>query len=200
MQRSRLVVVVMVCAAAVGCGPRGTRFDIIDHRTESGATPYFEEFDECYYNTKPDGRFDFVARRVAIGENNTDQRITQIVHLHGIWHAVPGRTYAEDTMINATVSYLIVGGAGGASFEGGGFVSFRENYGKSIATGKLELAKLAPVRRLGEGKQVFERAEIRGEFKATRDKRRVQRILTEMRHLFGPMPRHQPPPTEADVL
>ena len=187
-------------ATVAGCGPRETRFNIVDHRAEGDATSYFEDFEECYYRCEPDGRFDFVARRIGAAAHDADDRITQVVHLHGIWNAIPGRTYAEDTMINATVSYLIVSGAGGASFEGGGFVSFRENHNRTVATGRLELAKLAPVRRLGEGGQIFEHAELRGEFRAARDRRQVVRILTEMQRLFGPMPRYQPSHTDADVL
>ncbi|MCP4592056.1 MAG: hypothetical protein GY842_15075 [bacterium] len=186
--------------ALAGCGPRITRLDISDHRLEGGTTHYFEEFDDCFYRVEPDGRFDFVARRVGMAERSADARITQIVHVRGIWTVAPGRTYAEDSMINATVSYLIVGDGGGAGFEGGGFVSFREDHRRGIATAKLESAKLAPVRQLGEGKQVFERAEVRGEFIAQRNRRQVGRILSEMRHLFGPLPRYQPPATDAEVL
>lgn len=185
---------------AIGCGPKVTRFHIVDHQTDGATIQYFEEFDECYYCVEPDGHFDIVARRTGTGDYGTDEGIVQIVHLNGIWHSTPGRTYAEETMINATVSYMIVDGSGGASFEGGGFVSFRENFKHTLATGKLEQARLAPGRRLGDGRQIFERAEVRGEFKAVCDERRVKRIVTEMRHLFGPMPRHEPAPTVADVL
>ncbi len=186
--------------AAGGCSYNVTRFDILDHRTEGDPARYFEEFDECYYTTNPLGGFDVVARRVGIGQQGPDERITQIVHLRGIWCPIPGHTHAESTMINATVSYMIISGAGGAGFEGGGFISFRENYKKTVAVGKLELAKLAPVRCLGQGRQIFERAEVRGEFHATRDPRQVTRILAQMRRLFGPLPRYEPPPADADVL
>lgn len=197
----RLAQCVLLCAvAAGGCGPKGTQFEVVDYRTGSGTAGYRESFDECYYGIDAAGHFDFVARRISIGKRDHDERITQVVHLHGIWHAVPGQTYAEDTMINATVSYLIVSGAGGASFEGGGFVSFRENRKRTVATGKLELAKLGPVRRVGDGRQLFERAELQGKFKAERNRRQVTRILTEMRHLFGPMPLYKLPPSNADVL
>jgi hypothetical protein len=200
-RRRRLRLLALIGVAAVsGCGPRGTRFDVVDHRTEGAPTSYFENFETCYYTLDPAGHFDVVAKRTGPGAHNPDERITQVVHLHGIWHALPGRTYADGTMINTTVSYMILDGAGGASFEGGGFVSFRENYDKTVATGQLELAKLAPVRRLGEGRPIFERAEIRGEFKAVRDERQVVRILGEMRRRFGPLPRYEPPPTDADIL
>ena len=199
-RRWRSLLALAGAVAMVGCGPNKTRFNIADYRADGSTTTYFEDFDECYYCREPDGRFDFIARRVGVGTRDADERITQVVHLRGIWRANPGRTYAEDTMINATVSYLIVSGAGGASFEGGGFVSFRENHSRTVATGKLELAKLAPVRRLGEGRQIFERAELRGQFRAARDRRQVVRILTEMQRLFGAMPRYELSHTDADVL
>ena len=190
---------IVLAAAAGGCGPHETRFEIADHRVGGEVCRYGESFDECYYSIEPGGRFDIVARRISTSRAAADERITQVVHLRGIWQAVPGRTFAEDTMLNTTVAYMIVGVGGGASFEGGGFVSFRENRAKSEAVGALELAKLTPCRRLGDGWRIFERAELCGEFKATHNRRRVSRILTEMDRLFGPMPRYQPPP-EPDVL
>jgi hypothetical protein len=184
---------VWLCILAfAGCGPQTTRFNVVDYPTDGPPSHYFEDFRECYYSTDASGRFDVVARRIGVPERGGVGKITQVVHLRGIWHPDPGRTYAEQTMINATVSYMIVDGSGGASFEGGGFVSFREDYARTTAFGKLELAKLAPVRSLGEGKRIFERAEVRGEFTATRDRLHLTRILTEMRHLFGPLPRYQP--------
>ena len=192
--------VVLGLVLAAGCGPRTTCFSIMDHRGDGEPTTYFEEFGTCYYSIDPTGHFDIVAKRTGPGSQDPDERITQVVHLHGIWHAVPGDTYADGTMLNTTVSYLIVDGTGGASFDGAGFVSLFENRSKTIATGKLELAKLAPARRLGAGRQIFERAEVRGEFKAIRDRRQVTRILGEMQRLFGPLPRYTPPTTEPDLL
>lgn len=195
-----LISLLLVCAGAAACAPRVTRFNIVDYRADGQTVQFFEQFDECYYSIEPDGHFDIVARRAGVAEADPAERITQVVHLRGIWHPRPGQTYAERTMINSTVSYMILSGGGGASFEGAGFVSFQENHNRTAASGQLELARLAPVRRLGEGRQLFERAEIYGGFKGVRDERRVKRILTEMRRLFGPMPRYEGPPTETDVL
>ena len=143
---------------------------------------------------------DLVARRVTPPEGDQTEEITQVIHLQGIWRADPGRTHAERSMINTTVSYHIVSGREGAAFEGGGFVSFNENQQKTEATGELELAKLSPKRRLGDGQHLFDKAELKGQFKAVRDTRRMVRILNEMRRLFGPLPRHQPPLEGSDLL
>ena len=42
---------------------------------------------------------------------------------------------------------------------------------------------------------VLERAEVTGEFRATRDRRRVVRTLNDMSRRFGPLPRYDAPPS-----
>lgn len=199
--KSKLRIPAVVAAMLIaGCAPRHTRFDIVDHRAGVEPTHYFESFDECYYTTDGLGRIDLVARRLSPPDEETGGEVTQVIHLKGIWRADPGRTFADPTMINATVSYLIVSGGRGAGFEGAGFLSFNEDRWTRTAAGRLELAKLAPKRRFGEGEHLFDRAELQGQFHAVRDPRRVVRILNEMRRLFGPLPRHEPRPEGADLL
>ena len=189
---------VLVCAVLgtmIGaCGPRETRFEIVDYRDAAGPVTYHQAFDECYYNLSADGRVNLVARRTGRLETDPDQTVTQVVHIRGIWRAVPGTTHVERSQINAKISYWIVGGPGGVGFEGGGFVVFSENHERDVLTGQLESSALRPKRRVGTAPDIFQRAELTGEFRAKRNRRRAVRILNEMRRRFGPLPRHDAPP------
>jgi hypothetical protein len=193
-----LLLAVVVVASTAGCGPQVTKFFIDDHQAGGPATRYFEEFPECYYSPDAHDRVDIVGLRRS-NDDPDSEPVLQVIHIRQVWQAVPGTTFAEESMINATVSYLIVGPDGGASFEGGGFVTYTENRDQTGLAGQLESSALTPQRRLGQGGEIFDRVSVTGTFRAERDKRQVVRILNEMKRLFGPMPRYEPPPTNPDL-
>lgn len=186
----------MLCGVLQGCTSKITRFDIVDYRQPDVANHYFQTFDECYYRYGAGNNLDVVARRIRTNDDGT--QTVQVVHLRTFWVAKPGRTRAENTMINATVSYMIVAWPVGASFEGSGFLSFTENRTKNRIKGELELSSLTPQRRLGPADRLFERAELKGRFVAKRDRAKAVAILNEMRRLFGPLPRYTPPANDLD--
>ncbi|HUU83246.1 MAG TPA: hypothetical protein VM243_07050 [Phycisphaerae bacterium] len=190
-----------IVGALFGCQPRSTKFFIDDHRDGASATRYFEAFPECYYCIDAHKHVDIVGLRRTGGDtdNPGTEPAVQVIHIRQVWEANPGTTFAEESMINATVNYMIVGPEGGMSFEGGGFVSHRENRHETELTGKLESSALTPLRQAGAGSDLFERVAVTGTFVAQRDKRQVVRILNEMKRLFGPRPRYFHPPTDPDL-
>ena len=189
--------VALLVGGVWGCQPKTTQFDIIDYRGPGAPDRYFQAFDECYYCLDPEGNLDMVALHRSPGTSGAPT--TQLVHVETFWVSVPGRTRVDVTMINALVSYWIVSGPVGASFEGSGFVSFDENRNRSRLTGHLELSSLSPQRRLGPAERLFERAELSGRFVAKRNKAKVISLLHDMRRRFGPLPEYAPPPDNPDL-
>ncbi len=168
-------------------------FRVTDYRSDGPPQEYFEAFDECFYCVDARGHTDIVARRRGLPANDGTDPITQVVHVRRVWAAVPGRTYADRTMINATVSYQIVSPTGGAACDGGGFVTFRENRKGAEIRGKLESSDLKPRVSAGTVGDLFSRASVTGEFRAIHDERRARLILNEMQCRFGPKPPYDPP-------
>ncbi len=189
----------VLLVAAVGCRESVTRFDIVNYRGVGDREHFHEVFPECYYSISAGGRVDLVARRHVEG-NREIPSVTQVVHARTEYQAIPGRTHADASMINATVHYAILGDAGGACFEGGAFFTFEEDPEKGAMEGALEHSTLEPSRRVGDGGQVFDRAELTGVFQATRNRRRVVAILNELNRVFGPMPQYQPPARPRDPI
>jgi hypothetical protein len=185
---------VAILLTFTGCQPRETRFEIVDYRAGQEPVSYFQIFDECYYDLDVHGNVDVVARRRDETGAESGHATSQVLHMHGIWHAVPGQTPVESTQVNATVSYWIVSAAGGIGFEGAGFVTFREDHRGDTLTGELESSAVQPVRSIGHPPELFQRATVTGRFRAVRDKRRVVRALNQMKRLFGPLPRYDAPP------
>jgi len=177
----------MFLASPLSCAVRPTTFEIVDYREPDGAKRYRETFDEAYYDLDQYGNVNIVLRRSG-GPSEAESDVTQIVHIRSVWRPVPGRTVSRATQINATVSYYIVGGRVGDTFEGAGSVFFTQNRGKNTLTGSLDRAVLRPKRQLAPGEALFARSELSGEFRAVRDRRQVVRIMNEADRLFGPMP------------
>jgi len=175
-----------------GCVPRLSRIEILDHREADGVQSYRETFDEAYYCLNGAGDVEIVLRRTLPSTETTGPDVTQVVHVRTVWKSIPGSTVAERTQINGTVSYAIVYGRTGAAFEGAGSVFCKQNRQKDVLRGTLEQAVLKPTRRLGEGSDLFHRAELAGEFRAVHNPRRVRRIVNEMNLLLGPLPKYVP--------
>ncbi len=172
-----------------GCSLKYSTFEIEDFRESGKPKLYSELFKEAYYDIGPDGNLDLILRRSQPSELEPDVSITQVIHIRSVWRSIPGQTVADSTQINATVSYLIVGGPIGATFEGAGSVFFDENRKEDRLEGTLDLAILRPTRRLAAGQEIFNRARVKGEFRAVRDRRRLIHLKNDMNRLFGPLPR-----------
>ncbi len=177
-----------VLMPAAGCRAPSTTFEIVDYRRPGDARRYHETFDEAYYDVDDHGNLDLVLRRCTPAGGTSGHSVTQVIHMRTVWRSIPGTTVAHRSQINATVSYLIVSGSMGGSFEGAGSVFFDQRKGEDVITGSLDLAILRPKRRLLSGEDLFKRAELTGTFVARRDPRRVVRIINEMNRLFGPLP------------
>ena len=149
---------------------------------------YRETFDESYYGFDDRGNVDIVLRRSQPGTDDPGKNITQVIHIHCVWRSIPGKTVADRTQINAAVRYLVASGAAAATFEGAGSVFFKQNRRQDTLRGTIECASLKPKRSLMGLGSFFERAELNGQIRAQRDRRRVVRIINDLERLFGPPP------------
>lgn len=182
-----ILAIMLSSALAVGCSTRATTFEITDYRDVGDARRYSETFDEAYYTLDERGNVDIVLRRATVpGDTGAGQAITQVIHIRSVWRSIPGATVAHRTQINATVSYHILSGRIGATFEGAGSVFYQRVRKSDVIRGTLDLATLRPKRRLTAGTTLFRQAEIVGKFEAKEDPRRVIQIMNEMNRLFGP--------------
>ncbi|MFQ5415290.1 MAG: hypothetical protein ACE5E6_12610 [Phycisphaerae bacterium] len=165
----------------------------MDYRPGAVPERYGETFDDGAYCVDDSGGVDIVLRRVQPVPDDRFEPIDQVVHVHGVWRSIPGRTIADDTLVNATVTYMILAGGSGATFEGAGSLFYRENRRRDALTGTLEGATLVPVRRVAGGGFIFHQAALRGRFHAVRDCRRTHKILHDLERTFGPRPPYRIP-------
>lgn len=174
--------------ATIGCSVRPTTFAIVDYSQSGQPKRYGETFDEAYYDVNAQGDVDIVVRQRASGAANSDQPLTQIIHIKSFWRPIPGTTVAHATQINATVTYSLVSGSVGTILEGAGAVFFKEDRRKRRLTGRLESATLRLAQRAAGGEPLFKRAELTGTFDARRDPGRVARLIQETKARLGAAP------------
>jgi len=177
------------CITGLGCVAAPSTLDITDYRSDGPPQTYREVFPDAYFDLDAAGNVNLVLRRSEVSHEAPGTRITQVVHLRSVWRPIPGVTVAERTQINGTVTYSIISGSLGATFEGAGSIFFELDNDKQRLEGSLDLATLIPVRRLAASGDFFEKAELSGRFVASRDGRRVARIVNDMNRRFGPRTR-----------
>ena len=185
--------ILLAFGAVGGCAPRSTVsvVRLVDHYKPGKTERFHESFQEAWYKFDDHGNIDLVLRRSGRARGGIDGSLTQLVHIRSIWHPIPGRTVADRTQINGTITYYLVSGRTGTAYDGAGSVFFeRERDGR--LTGAIEHAKLHQTRHLASSSPLFTRAEISGEFTAIEDPRRVIQLVHEMNRLFGPAPAYQP--------
>jgi len=185
----------VIASALTGCARPTTELRIRSYLTES-PSDLFERFDEAFYSHDARGSLDLVLRSVRPSKQDPSQIIRQTLHVNAFWTPQPGRTFVEATQCNATVRYVLGTGPVSISYEGAGFVTFTLDWTKKDMVGKIESGQLAPLRKVGEAKDLLGQAQITGQFRARRDKNRVIAILGELRRELGPPPPYTRPPDE----
>ncbi len=189
---------ICIAAAAAGVGLFGcrsapfNRVEVTDIRSDAAPQLHYEDFDESYFRRRDGGLVDVVLRKQTRATADQTRKIDQIIVLRAYWKPFPGRTYANDSMLNANLCYVLIKGDSAISYEGGGFFQYGEKNGGEVITGKLEGGDLQPLRAVGGDLVIFERARITGKFKARRDDRRTTRIMNRIDQLLGPPPRIEP--------
>ena len=171
-------------AASTGCSVAPSAFEIVDHRASGETKRYRETFDESYYDIDKSGNLTLVLRRDQAARGDVPE-ISQVMIVRGVWRCIPGKTIAQDTQINGTVTYALMGGRSGTTFEGAGSLFFTENRSRDGLAGSLDLATLRPRRRIGGDEAIFDRTELSGQFHAKRDARQVRRIVNDLERRFG---------------
>lgn len=185
MPGRRPVLALSVVLFGAGCAAPDTAFEIINYRTQGPPERLTESFPEGYYEVDPQGNVDIVLRTESPGPANDADPIVQVVHLQTFWRSIPGRTVADRTQLNGTVTYCVISPAVVASFEGVGSLFVTQRPRTDELVGALELARLTPGRVIAGRDPVFERMELSGTFRAVRDPRRVTATVNEIRRVFG---------------
>ena len=106
----------IAAAAVVGAGLFGchsapfNRVEVTDIRSDATPERHYEDFDESYFRRRDGGLIDLVLRKQTRATADQTRKIDQIIVLRAYWKPFPGRTYANDSMLNANLCYVLMKG------------------------------------------------------------------------------------------
>jgi hypothetical protein len=162
--RLRLAGLVVVAAALnVGCQSASVRFT-------SYADPFFPEhralrFSTCAYRTEAGGDLLIAARMV---DGAGDQAAEHFLCAHVFWRPQPGRTFAEETMTDALLRYVVSDAAGTRVYAGTGFAYPKKTWLGGL-TVQLESGRLRLESQTGDSVDELDDMRLVGLLEPTRD-------------------------------
>lgn len=171
-------------AAIAGCGPKGTRMNLVTYNEAGQANAHYTDFAQAYFKRQSDGRIDLVFESCQPSRVDPTQMITQIVHVQSFWTPQPGRTYVESSQVNARMQYAILTPPTGLRYDGGGFVTYKIDKRTGEAVGYVESGDLAPAYRMGDAVEPFGPAKIYGHFRARENPGNVVDAIQQLRNQF----------------
>ncbi len=193
--RRRLAIIPgLVWCVLSGCAAPQSVFTIEDRSANVQPRVYETVFDESWFDFDRQGNLELVLRRIDDSIPGSLASTEQVVYVRSVWEPIPGRTFSESSQINGMVTYSILCGRTGATYEGAGSIFFYLDDAKETLTGTLEQAALKPRRKRTADSVLFEQVSLTGKFHAKRDRRQVVRAANNIARIFGPLP----PPMSAD--
>jgi hypothetical protein len=174
----------MLITACIGCAAEPSRLRITDYPSPGSVRTLSGSFEEGYYRIDAAGNLDLILRHAA--DPDAKAAADQVVHVSTVWRSIPGQTAADETQINGTVVYAILGPGVDSTYEGAGSVFFSTDPMTGAFTGRLNRVILRPKRQLAEGPPLFERVQISGAFHADLDPRKTVQTINDLERQFGP--------------
>jgi hypothetical protein len=170
---------------AAGCASPSSQLQITDYQEAGNPRRFSVSFEEAFFQTDPRGNLDLILRHYA-DAGRGDPAVSQVVHVHTVWRSIPGQTTANDTQINGTVVYAILGAGASSTYEGAGAVIFGEDPVTGELVGRLSRVILLPKRDLVAGEPILRHVELDGSFRARSDRRMTAQVVNDLERMFGP--------------
>jgi len=162
-----LAAAALASALPAGCG-RPSALRLTSYRD-----PYFPEtfdvrLDECAYCLGPGSDYHIVGRALHTPADG-GASVEQLVYVHMFWKPWPGKTFADPTMVDATIRYALVTEQGVAVYSGTGFVFPRQRRFSDELLVEIEDARLRVDCLSGEPPELLGAARVAGRLRARHD-------------------------------
>lgn len=174
---------------AAGCtgliAPTETRLELVTFDPQ-GRQEHYADFSQAYYAQNAAGLLELLLISEKPSTIDPTQMIRQIVLIREFWNPRPGKTYANATQTNASVSYAMLTPPTGVRYEGGAFLTYRMEGNQ--AAGWIESGNLKPRYRMGGAVEPFGPATFKGTFRARENAARIVEMRQELDALFKSTP------------
>jgi hypothetical protein len=136
------LVALVVALPMGGCVRHIAALQLTSYREPHAPRTYELNLDDCAYYVGSGGDYHIVGRAIDTPENGVGATIEQLLHVHLFWKPWPGKTFANSSMMDATIRYAIVTETGTAVYTGTGFVYPRKQGPRNGIVADIEAANL----------------------------------------------------------
>jgi hypothetical protein len=166
----------LLCGLAAGalCGCQRASLQFVSYKEPEFPETISLTFKDCVYRADPGGDLHIAG----VARNETDHgRTDHYLYVHIFWKPRPGKTYAESTTTDATLTYVVATPRGAARYVGTGFAFPRQQPGRMLFD--IESGRLLLESRTGDITDVLGDTRVSGTIEAAENPTAMVNILRE---------------------
>ena len=177
--RVSVIFIILLFLAGGGCRYNYNRMKLINYADPGRPEELYQNFSGGAFSQKSASEYEILLSSSEPMNQDGNEILKQTVFVTTIWRAIPGKTYAESSQINARLVYLVEiaeppqsqvkteGGKIVLRYKGSGFVSYQTDRSGNVLTGRIEQALMQPVG--NKAKYRLDNFELSGNFKASKN-------------------------------
>jgi hypothetical protein len=143
-----------------GCRRSSAGLELISYKDPYSPATYSLALSECAYYADASGDY-YILARAADSDAGSDAA-DHLLCVHLFWKPRPGKTFDNETSIDATIRYAIITGAGAAVYSGSGYAYPKKPDALGRLVAKLEVARLRLVSQSGDVPELLGATRISG--------------------------------------
>lgn len=164
----RAAIVLLSCSLMLsGCRRPSAGLELISYKDPYSPATYSLSLNECAYYADASGDY-YLLGRASEGAAAPDAA-DHLLCVHLFWKPRPGKTFDNETSIDATIRYAIITSAGSAVYSGSGYVYPKRSGALGRLVAKLEVARLRLVSQSGDVPELLGATRISGTLIAKED-------------------------------
>lgn len=157
----RALVALSACAFVLaGCRQPSVGLELVSYKDPYSPETYVLALDECAYYVDPGGDYHLLGR--ASEDDGDGDSADHLLHVHLFWKPRPGKTFDNETSIDATIRYAIVTSNGASVYAGTGFVYPKKRRMGDQITAEIEVARLRLVSQTGDVPEILGDSRVSG--------------------------------------
>jgi hypothetical protein len=164
---------------ALGCQTGSNSIVLVNYAHPEKPEKLGQHFNHGYFTRNAFGEYEILLVSTEPISAEGNRVLYQALYATTIWTPQPGRTYADPSQINATITYLVkigdnpdalvVSQTGQATlkYQGTGFISFEVDRSGNVLTGTIEQGLMQPTQKKSSYR--LGTFELSGSFRAVKD-------------------------------
>jgi hypothetical protein len=180
MKSATIKILFLILGLGLLSGCQVNQMKLVNYANPENPENLTQNFNSVYFTETGTGGYEILLQSSEPIAREGNKVLRQMVFITTLWNPIPGKTYADESQINANVIYMVeiferqgaavtTEGSGTIlCYKGAGFVSYQIDRTGQTMTGTIEKAFLEPIQK--RGTRQLGRFELSGDFKAYKNR------------------------------